>query len=58
MIDTHTLKHLQDFADTTAYDDERDAFVMYALAALADDPELANYGWRSMLDAFRKDSKS
>ena len=56
MIDTYTLKHLQDFADTTAYDDERDAFITYALAALADDPELADYGWTSLLHAFRSAS--
>ena len=57
-MDTFTLSHLQAFADTTAYDDEREAFMSYALAALADDPPLADYGWRSLLDAFRNEVTS
>ena len=57
-MDTFTLNHLQAFADTTAYDDEREAFMSYALAALADDPELADYGWRSLFDAFRNEATS
>ena len=47
-MDDFTLRHLQAYIDNAVFDDDREDFTTYALATLADDPGLAEYGWSSM----------
>ena len=52
-MDTFTRNHLQQYADYTAFDDEREGFVAYVVDALEDDPSLAEMGWPAMLRNYR-----
>jgi hypothetical protein len=53
-VDDFTLRHLNEFANAVAFDDERDGFIDYALSSIVDDPGIEDYGWRPLLDSYRK----
>jgi len=47
-MDDFTLKHLQTYVDECIFDHDREPFLAWALAQLAEDPGLADYGWPSL----------
>lgn len=51
-VDAFTLRHLDEYVDATLWADEADAFTVWARAALADDPTLADMGWPSLYRAW------
>ena len=53
-MDDFTRRHLQEYADHVAFDDEREGFLEYAEQALAEDPDLADYGWPSLFEEYRR----
>ena len=48
MTDAFTLRHLAYYVDESVWDDEREAFMSWVLAQLADDPTVADVGWSSL----------
>ena len=54
LLDAWTIGHLLRWADQKCFEDERDAFLRYALAAVLEDPLLIDYGWSYLKDRFRE----
>ena len=52
-MDEFTTNHLRAYADSACFDDEREAFFVWAVNAVTDDPLLADYGWAPLLVTFR-----
>ena len=44
-VDAFVLRHLDEYVDSVLYNDEADAFTVWARAVLRDDPTLADIGW-------------
>lgn len=53
-VDNYTIKHLHQYAEHICFDDEREGFISYTIAALEDDPGLADMGWPGMLKMYRR----
>lgn len=52
MVDNFTLRHLSEYADVSVFECEREDFITFALTELAQDAELAEYGWPSLYRRF------
>ena len=51
-MDEFTKRHLHQFCEVSVYEDERDEFEMWALAAVTDDPDY-DWNWPSLYRSFR-----